>query len=83
MLSAEPLDGGLHIEWENVTADCDTIEIDRNKDDGAYALAFTLVGAAFEQHDDVATAPGTYCYRGRCKKGSDTSPDSNEVCGTP
>lgn len=83
MISAKPLDGGLHVMWENVTPDCDAIEIDRKKDQGVYALAFTLTGVAEEQHDADATAPGEYCYRGRCKKGSEVSPDSNEVCGTP
>ena len=83
MESASPLEGVLHVTWENVTPDCDQIELDRKKDDGAYATAYTLTGAADSQHDSSATPPGTYCYKARCKKGSETSPDSNETCGTP
>lgn len=83
MKSVMPLDGVLHIEWENVTPDCTAIELDRNKDGGAYALAYTLAGVATSQHDSEATPPGMYCYKARCKKGAKLSADSNEICGTP
>lgn len=83
MKSAAPLQGALHVTWENVTPDCDKIELDRNKDGGAYATAYTLAGAATSQHDSAAVAPGTYCYKARCIKGAEMSPDSNEQCGTP
>ncbi len=83
MDSVEPLGGGLHVMWTNVTPDCDKIYLDRNKDGGAYATAYTLAGAATSQHDDQVSAPGTYCYKARCEKGGQTSPDSNEKCGTP
>lgn len=83
MESVEPLTGGLHVMWMNVTADCDMIELLRNKDGGSYATAYTLAGAATSQHDEAAMAPGMYCYKARCKKGAQTSPDSNEKCGTP
>jgi hypothetical protein len=83
LTSVEPLTGGLHVMWDNVTTDCDAIELDRKKDDGAYALAYTLTGAAYEQHDEAATAPGTYCYKLRCIRAEEVSPDSNEACGTP
>jgi hypothetical protein len=83
MQSVEPLTGGLHVMWENVTTDCDMIELDRNKDGGAYATAYTLTGAATSQHDSSATAPGMYCYKARCLKADQVSPDSNEKCGTP
>lgn len=80
----EPMDGGLHVMWTNTTPDCDTIEIDRNQDGGAYAIVFTLTGLAEEQHDpDASVATSTYCYKARCTKGSDSSPDSNEKCGMP
>ena len=81
--SVEPLEGGLHVMWMNKTKDCDKIVLLRNKDGGAFTVAYTLNGAADSQHDGQATAPGTYCYKGRCVKGSDTSPDSEEKCGTP
>jgi len=83
MKSVEPLQGALHVAWENVTPDCDKIELDRNKDGGAYATAYTLVGAATSQHDAAVSPPSTYCYKARCLKGAETSPDSNEKCGTP
>jgi hypothetical protein len=83
MESASPLEGALHVMWTNVTMDCDTIELDRNKDGGAFATEYTLAGAATSQHDTGASAPGTYCYKARCTRGADVSADSNEVCGTP
>lgn len=81
--SVEPLQGGLHVMWDNVTMNCDKIELDRNKDGGAYATAYTLVGVATSQHDASAVSPGTYCYKARCLKGAEKSPDSNEKCGMP
>lgn len=83
MQSVMPMSGGLHVMWMNVTTDCDKIELLRNKDGGAYAVAYTLTGAATSQHDTQATGPGTYCYKARCVKGTQTSPESNEKCGTP
>jgi len=83
MKSVVPQQGALHVEWDNVTPDCDKIELDRNKDGGAFAVAYTLVGVATSQHDTSAAPPGTYCYKARCLKGAETSPDSNEKCATP
>jgi len=74
---------GLHVVWTNVTKSCDKIELSRKHDAGEYAVADTLVGAADSQHDGNATAPGVYCYKARCLKGEQTSPDSNEKCGAP
>lgn len=81
--SVEPLGGGLHVMWTNVTPDCDMIEFDRNKDGGAFATEFTVTGSADSYHDAAATAPGTYCYVARCMRGADVSADSAEMCGTP
>ncbi len=81
--SVEPLEGGLHVVWMNVTTDCDKIELLRSKDGGAYDVAYTLAGVADSQHDAKATAPGMYCYRAVCVKGTDKSPESNEKCATP
>jgi len=83
MKSVAPMQGALHIEWDNVTPDCEKIELDRNKDGGAYATAYTLVGVATSQHDTSASTLGTYCYKARCIKGAEKSPDSNEKCGMP
>lgn len=82
--TVEPMDGGLHVMWTNVTPDCDTVELDRNQDGGAYATVFTLTGVADEQHDpDASVATSTYCYKARCTKGTESSPDSSEKCGMP
>ena len=83
MVSAEKVAGGLHVMWKNVTMGCDKIELSRKHDAGAYAVAYTLNGAATSQHDTQAVPPGMYCYTARCLKGGQTSPDSNEKCGTP
>lgn len=83
MQSAMPLSGGLHVMWMNMTNDCDKIELLRNENGGAFAVAYTLAGTATSQHDAGATAAGTYCYKARCVRGSETSSDSNEACGTP
>jgi len=81
--TVEPLEGALHVAWTNNTPDCEKVELDRNKDGGAYAKAYTLTGTATSQHDMQAVPPGMYCYKARCLKGAETSPDSNEKCGTP
>ncbi|MES1174970.1 MAG: hypothetical protein ABUL62_11655 [Myxococcales bacterium] len=81
--SVEPLEGGLHVMWMNMTKGCDKVVLLRSKDGGTFSVAYTLAGAADSQHDAQATAPGTYCYKARCLKGSDASPDSEEKCGTP
>lgn len=83
MVSAEKVAGGLHVMWNNVTMGCDKIELSRKHDAGAYAVAYTLNGAATSQHDTQAVPPGMYCYTARCLKGGQTSPDSNEKCGAP
>jgi hypothetical protein len=83
MVSAEKVAGGLHVTWKNVTMDCDKIELSRKHDAGAYAVAYTLNGAATTQHDTQVPPPGMYCYTARCLKGAMTSADSNEKCGTP
>jgi len=81
--SVEPLEGALHVMWMNMTKDCDKVVLLRSKDGGAYVVAYTLSGAADSQHDTQATAPGEYCYKARCIKGDQTSPDSDAKCGTP
>lgn len=78
-----PLEGALHVAWTNVTTDCDKIELLRKHDAGTYGVAYTLAGAATSQHDMAAVPPGMYCYKAHCIKGTDTSSDSNEKCGTP
>lgn len=81
--SAEPLAGGLHVRWQNLTLDCDTVEFDRNKDGGAFEKAFAVTGQATQNHDGSVSGPGTYCYKARCKRGAEVSADSGEKCGSP
>jgi len=83
MKSVKPMAGALHVTWENVTPDCDKINLMRNHDGGDFEKAYTFVGAATSKHDGVATGPGSYCYKATCEKGGQTSPESNEICGTP
>lgn len=83
MKSVEPLEGALHVMWMNVTPDCDKVVLSRKHDAGEYAVAYTLSGAAESQHDTGAKPPGMYCYKARCDKGGQMSPDSNEKCGAP
>jgi hypothetical protein len=83
MDSVSPLAGALHVAWTNVTLDCERIELWKNQDGGDFMLAYTLVGEAEAQHDEDVVPSSTYCYKARCAKGDETSPDSNEECGTP
>ncbi len=83
MKSAVKMAGALHVSWTNKTTNCDKIYLDRKHDDGAYMTEYTLTGAATSQHDGEAIPPGSYCYKARCERGGQTSPDSNETCGTP
>jgi hypothetical protein len=80
--SVEPLGGGLHVMWTNSGASCDKIELWRNKDGGAYALAYTLTASADSQHDAQVMKPGMYCYKVRCVKGTSYT-ESNEKCASP
>ena len=81
--SVAPLGSALHVAWKNVQTDCDKIEVSRNKDAGAYAVAATLAGTATSLHDTGATPPSTYCYTLVCKRGAEVSPASNEKCAKP
>ena len=83
LTAVEKMEGALHVAWKNQTMNCDKIELERKHDDGAYAVAYTLTGAATSQHDTQALPPGMYCYKARCVLGMATSPESNELCGTP
>jgi hypothetical protein len=83
MDSVSPLAGALHVAWTNVTLDCDRIELLKNQDGGDFMVAYTLVGEAEAQHDEDVVPSSTYCYKARCVRGDETSPDSNEECGTP
>ena len=79
--SVAPLGNAMHVMWTNSGADCDKIELWRNKDGGMYALAYTLAATADSQHDAQANTPGKYCYKVHCVKGSDDT-ESNEKCAS-
>lgn len=83
VVSVEPLAGGLHVTWKLNGTGLTGVELWRKKDAGTYAKAFSLPGTATSQHDDGATAPGTYCYQVMVVRGSEMSDMSPEKCGTP
>lgn len=78
-----PMSGALHVSWKLNDTGLDNVLVWRNKDAGAYAIAYTLPGTATSQHDMDAMAPGTYCYKVQTKRGGVTSDESAEKCGTP
>ncbi len=83
VLSVEPLAGGLHVMWKLNATGLTGVQLWRKKDSGSYAKAFSLPGTATSQHDEGATAPGTYCYQVMTVKGAEMSEMSPEKCGTP
>lgn len=82
MQSASKVSGGIHVVWMNIEPSCDKIKLERNKDGGAFATAYTVTGTATSQHDTQPVAPGAFCYRAYCVKGTATSVASNEKCAT-
>ena len=79
-----PMPGGLHLNWENKQADCDSIEAERMAASSDYAVVFSVPGSADNKMDDTATDKTmSYMYRLRCKKGASYSGYSNEKSGTP
>jgi hypothetical protein len=74
---------GLHVSWTNAQSDCDEVEGERKSASEPYAVVFTVPGEADNEHDASATQLIEYTYRLRCHKGSDYSPYSNEMSGTP
>jgi hypothetical protein len=76
-----PMEGVLHVSWQNAQPDCDAVEGERKPASGAYTMAFSVPGTVDNKMDTGATPAGTFAYRLRCKKGSDFSPYSNEMSG--
>jgi hypothetical protein len=74
---------GLHVTWSNVQTDCDEVEGERKSPTAAYAPVFKVPGYVDNSHDGTATESVEYTYRLRCRKGTDYSPYSNEMSGTP
>ena len=83
VVSVEPLAGGLHVTWKLNGTGLTGVELWRKKDAGTYAKAFSLPGSATSQHDEGASAPGTFCYQVMTIRGSEMSEMSAEKCGTP
>lgn len=76
-----PMEGVLHVSWQNVQPDCDAVEGERKPEAGDYAMAFSVPGTVDNKMDTDATPAGRYTYRLRCKKGSKSSPYSSEMSG--
>jgi hypothetical protein len=76
-----PMEGVLHVSWQNAQPDCDAVEGERKPASGDYTMAFSVPGNVDNKMDTGATPAGTYSYRLRCKKGTAYSPYSNEMSG--
>lgn len=76
-----PMEGVLHVSWQNVQPDCDAVEGERKPESGDYVMAFSVPGTVDNKMDTGATPAGRYAYRLRCKKGSESSPYSSEMSG--
>jgi hypothetical protein len=81
-------DGGdanrtMHIQWTNVTPDCDAVEGEHKWAlSGGYLPRFSVSGSTTSYEDTTNYQNFTqYTYHLRCKKGSNYSPFSNEVSG--
>ena len=83
VVSAEKLAGGLHVVWKLNDTGLTAVELWRKKDQGTFARVFSLPGTAVDQHDEGATAPGTYCFQVKTFRGTAESDFSPEKCGTP
>ena len=77
-----PMEGVLHVAWQNAQPDCDSVEGERKPASGDYTMAFSVPGNVDNKMDTGATPAGSYSYRLRCKKGTAFSPYSNEMSGT-
>jgi hypothetical protein len=89
LLGAEKMLGSLHVSWTNPAQGCDTVELERQttatdgKITAAFALLYTLPGAADNKHDATATEDVSYAYRLRCLKSGRYSEYSNEIAANP
>lgn len=83
LMKVMPMEGALHLEWMNMTKDCDSVEAERMMDGEEYMQVFTVPGTVDNKMDASATDDMDYMYRLRCKKGSTYSDYSNEMSGNP
>ena len=83
LMKVMPMEGALHLEWMNMTKDCDSVEAERMMDGEDYKQVFTVPGTVDNKMDAGATDDMDYMYRLRCKKGSTYSDYSNEMSGNP
>lgn len=72
--------GTNSIAWQLPTSGCSTVELNRKKDAGAYAVAKTLTGVATSTQDSPGHSSGVYCYTIVCKLNGFASSPSNEKC---
>jgi hypothetical protein len=78
-----PMEGALHLEWMNMTADCDSVNAERKTASEDYVDVFSVPGSVDNKMDASATDDMTYTYRLRCKKGDAFSLYSNELSANP
>ena len=74
--------GTVSLAWQNPASTCATVEVNRNKNAGAYAVAQTLSGSSTSVQDMPGHTSGTYCYTITCKLNGLASAPSNEKCVT-
>ncbi len=74
--------GTMALAWRNPSSTCATVEINRKKDAGAYAVAQTLTGVATSAQDMPGHANGNYCFTITCKLNGSAAAPSNEKCVT-
>ncbi|MBI2394786.1 MAG: hypothetical protein HYV09_34775 [Deltaproteobacteria bacterium] len=72
----------LHVSWKLNDTGLSKVYLLRKKNDGEYAIAYTLSGKATNIHDSGAYAPGKFCYRVQTERSGLKSELSNEMCRT-
>lgn len=83
LMEVMPMEGALHVTWMNMAPDADSVEAERQMEDGAFEPAFTVPGNVDNKMDPEATDDMPYTYRLRAKRGDSYSPFSNEMTANP
>lgn len=72
--------GTMSLAWQYPNGPCMSVEINRNKDGGAFMVSQTLTGAAMAATEMPGHANGRYCFTLTCKSNGRSSMPSNEMC---
>jgi hypothetical protein len=84
-LTAAPMGGGVHLTWNDNSADEDGFDIERTETQsgGAFAALDSVPFDSSVYHDAAVTLGTTYTYRVRARRGSSYSAYSNEASADP